>query len=244
MRTTIITPVLNAKETIADCLGSVRQQKYEQIEHLVIDGGSDDGTLEILDRSRIDLIKKGNEDKGIYDAINSGIDHSTGDVIGILNADDVYSDEEVVSEVMKLFSDPELDLVYGDLEYKDAFGRTVRRWQAGHPQRRKFKFGWMPPHPTVFVKKELFDKIGTYRLDLSSSGDYEFLLRAMYKYEVKSAYIPRVMVHMRTGGVSNASLQNRIRANRMDRKAWVVNDLDPGWFTHILKPLTKIGQWL
>jgi glycosyltransferase involved in cell wall biosynthesis len=185
-------------------------------------------------------------DQGIYDAMNKGIRLAQGDIVGILNADDFYASSDILAKVAAIFADPAIDACYGDLVYMDSTdtGKVVRYWRSGAFSPRKFYWGWMPPHPTFFVRRWVYERFGLFNLDLGSAADYELMLRFLVKHQINVAYIPEVLVKMRTGGVSNVSLQNRLKANRMDRKAWTINALKPYPWTLWLKPLRKIGQWV
>jgi len=246
MNISIVTVVLNGESTIGECLDSVRSQTLP-VEHIVVDGASMDGTLEILGEYGDHLSRVISEqDKGIYDAMNKGIRCAGGEVIGILNADDLYRDERVIKRAEKIFQDPAVDACYGDLEYVDTEDttRVVRHWKAGSCSVAKIYRGWMPPHPTFFVRRKLYEKYGVYNTALGTAADYELMLRFLLKHGVRAAYIPEVLVKMRTGGASNASLLARLRANRMDRRAWGVNGLRPRPWTIPMKPLRKLGQYV
>ena len=246
----IISVSYNAASTIRDCLESVHRQSIE-VEHLLIDGQSDDDTTDIAEEYKDHLATIISEpDNGIYDAMNKGLQRATGDIVGILNSDDFYPSADILARVAETFSDPQIDACYGDLVYVESDTaeidhiKVVRYWKSGGFDYRKFYWGWMPPHPTFFVRRSAYEKYGLFNLDLGSAADYELMLRFLLKYRLKAVYIPQVLVHMRTGGVSNASLVNRLAANRMDRKAWQVNDLKPYPWTLWMKPLRKIGQWV
>ena len=246
INTTIVTTVLNGHRTIRDCIESVRDQGIT-VEHILIDGGSTDGTLEIIEEYRPHLAKILTEkDKGIYDGMNKGLAFATGEIVGILNADDMYAHRDVLKKVISCFDNPTVESCYGDLIYVDAedTARITRMWRAGHYNVRRFYWGWMPPHPTFFVRKKEYDKYGIFNLDLGSAADYELMLRFLVKYRISSVYIPDVLVKMRDGGRSNASLKNRLIANRKDRLAWKINGLDPYLWTLTLKPVSKIRQFL
>jgi glycosyltransferase len=186
------------------------------------------------------------KDEGIYDAMNKGIRAATGDIIGILNSDDIYAHNQVISKVTDAFQDPAIQACYADLQYMDArdSSRITRTWKSGNYRPGSFYWGWMPPHPTFFVRKSVYDQVGLFTTRFRSAADYEMMLRIMEKHRMAVAYIPQVTVKMRTGGISNASLKNRIRANRNDREAWRINGLKPYFFTLYLKPLRKISQFL
>ena len=243
---TIITPVWNNAETIAHNIQSIAGQSVSS-QHVLIDGVSTDGTLEIIENQQSPgSIIVSEPDNGMYDAINKGLKHAKGEIIAILNADDFYPANKVLAQVLEAFTDPEIDACYGDLFYVDRFDtvKVVRNWKSGQYNPRKFYSGWMPPHPTFFVRRELYEKHGGFRLDMGSAADYELMLRMLLKYRARAAYIPQVLVHMRNDGMSNSSLKNRLRANRFDRQAWRVNDIRPRPWTLMAKPLRKIGQWI
>jgi glycosyltransferase len=210
-----------------------------------MDGGSADPTLDIAYRYGNQLKIYSEPDDGIYDAMNRGIKMARGDIIGILNADDYYPTKDVLSRVEEVFEDESVQACYGDLVYVDADNKekVTRYWKAGEYDAKKFYRGWMPPHPTFFVRASVYEQYGGFNLKLGTAADYELMLRFLLKHEIKAAYLPMVMVHMRTGGASNASVSNRLAANRNDRKAWQVNGLKPYPWTLYVKPLRKVGQW-
>ena len=245
-RISIITVAYNAESYIEDTIQSVISQTYDQIEYIIIDGQSKDGTLEICKKYKDHInILISEPDNGLYDAMNKGIAMASGEVIGILNADDFYNSNEVLSEVAEAFNNESIDLTYGDLVYvnPDDTDKVTRTWISGPYKKKAFLRGWMPPHPTFFIRKKHYDQYGTYLLELTSSADYELMLRMMHRHELKAEYIDKVLVRMRTGGVSNASIKNRLKANREDRMAWKLNNLDPSMLTFIQKPLSKITQF-
>lgn len=246
MKITIITATYNSAATVRDTLASVQSQSYPDIEHLIIDGASSDATLSIVREFDHVAACHSQKDRGIYDAMNRGISYATGDIVGILNSDDVYVNNTTIASVIQVFAETGADAVYGDLNYvqADDLNKVVRRWRAGAFDRQSFKWGWMPPHPSFFVKRELYEKFGKFNLEFRSAADYELMLRMAHKHQISCAYLPQVLVKMRTGGVSNASFKNRIRANREDLRAWQVNDLHPYFFTLWLKPLRKLHQYL
>jgi glycosyltransferase len=246
IKISIITATYNSAGTVADTLASVASQNYPAIEHLIIDGVSKDETLSIV--KQFDHVSKviSEPDKGIYDAMNKGIRLATGDVVGILNSDDFYAEEGVLSHVAEAFEKTGCDAVYSDLQYVDQHNvkKVVRHWKAGSYKKNAFLWGWMPPHPTFFVRRSLYEQFGNFSLELRTAADYELMLRFIHKHEINLQYIPGVMVKMRDGGASNASITNRLTANNADRKAWDKNGIRPYWFTLYLKPLRKLGQFL
>jgi len=205
-----------------------------------------DDTLEILNQYATPLTKLILEpDRVLYDAINKGIQIATGEVIGILNADDYYTTADVLETVVQTLEQSGADSCYGDLEYvdRDHSRKVVRSWVSGPYDPSSWHKGWMIPHPTFFVRRTIFEKYGLYRLDLGASANYELMLRFCVKQGISTAYIPRVLVRIRTLGLGTASLTNRIKTNLMDRKAWKVNGLKPKPWTITLKPIRKIPQW-
>jgi len=255
----IITVCFQEAQTLRHTLQSVAMQKGVVVEHWVIDGGSTDGTLEILrewDRAMKDSDARPAEadyrfnyisepDRGLYDAMNKGIERSTGRFIGILNADDFYPHHRVLSRVRGQLEHSGADLLYADLNYVEArdFRRVVRAWKSGEYHSRSFYRGWMPPHPTLFVKQECYQQTGGYRLDLGTAADYEFMLRLFMVQKARATYLAKTIIHMRMGGVSNKGWKARWKANRMDRKAWQLNGLKPYFFTLLLKPFRKLAQF-
>lgn len=247
MKVSIITVVFNGEKTIKSCIDSVLNQSYDNIEYIIIDGKSTDNTCEIIKSYGTKIaVFLSEKDAGIYDAMNKGIALATGEVIGILNADDFYHDPFVIEKIAGKLNETGADAVYGDLIYVDADNtREIKRyWKSGRFKKRNFLFGWMPPHPTFFLRNSSYKKFGTYRLDLGSAADYELMLRMMYKHEISVAYQPQITTVMRTGGVSNKSIENRLKANSSDRMAWTLNGLSPYWFTLWLKPVRKISQFV
>lgn len=247
MKISVITITYNSEKTIRDTIESVLNQSYQQIEYIIIDGLSKDGTMEIV-RSYGERIHKviSEKDKGLYDALNKGVALASGDVIAFLHSDDVYWDNSVLQDVMKTFEISGADSVYGDLCYvrEDNLEVIVRKWNSGQYKDGMFLNGWMPPHPAFFAKKKCYEEFGNFSLELKSAADYELMLRFIHKFKVSIAYLPRFLVRMRVGGKSNVTLKNRIKANLEDRKAWKMNSLSPYFYTLWIKPLRKIFQFL
>ncbi len=246
MKVSIVTVVYNNETTIADAINSVLDQDYHDIEYIVVDGASKDGTMDIIKQYSNKISKVISEpDKGIYDAMNKGVALATGDVVGILNSDDFYLNSTVISSIVEKMISDGVDSVYGDLVYVDPVDTKVvkRYWQSGSFRRRRFLYGWMPPHPTFFVKSEIYEKHGLFNLSLRSAADYEFMLRVLYKYKISSSYLKEIVTVMRDGGNSNASIKNRIKGNNEDVLAWKINELKPFFFTRYFKPLRKIPQF-
>lgn len=245
MKISLVTPAFNSAATIRDTLDSIAAQDYPQVEHIIVDGGSKDETLKIV--SEYPHVGKviSEPDRGLYDAMNKGIRLATGDAVGILNSDDFYTHPQVLNRVATMLTETGADALYADLEYVDSGNknRVVRTWKAGSFHPDSFQKGWMPPHPTFFVRRHLYERFGFFTSELRFSADYELMLRFILKNKISVCYLPEVTVRMRTGGASNASLFNRLRANREDRLAWQINGLKPRFYTLYLKPLSKIPQY-
>jgi len=246
IKVSIITVCLNNADTIESTIKSIQSQTYPSIEYIVVDGVSTDTTLTIIEKYKQGIVKFISEkDKGIYYAINKGIEMATGDIIGILHADDFYVNNEIIEKLVDSFEKSGADCVYGDLQYVERNNpdKVTRNWIAGTYQKDLFLKGWMPPHPTFFIKRDCIEKYGNYNTTLSVAADYEFMLRMIYKHQIKVCYLPDLLVKMRTGGASNKSFMRRIKNNLEDRKAWKINHLKPSFFTLFIKPLSKIGQF-
>jgi glycosyltransferase len=245
LKVSIITIAYNSAETIEDTIVSVINQDYADIEYIIIDGGSKDDTLKIVEKYQDKIAKVVSDpDKGIYDAMNKGVANANGDIIGILNSDDIYADTKVITDIVNKIGDN--DSIYADLVYvkRDATDEVTRYWKSGAYKKGSFLKGWMPPHPTFFVKRACYDKYGTYNLALKSAADYECMLRMLHKNEISVTYLPRVITKMRVGGQSNVTVGNRLKANKEDRMAWEINEIKPKFYTLHMKPVRKIGQFL
>ncbi len=246
MKISIITVTYNSSETLEETILSVINQTYKDVEYIIVDGKSTDTTLQIIDKYKSNISKLVSEkDNGIYEALNKGINMATGDVIGILHSDDFYTNELVLEKVATAFNSNSCDALYADLYYveRNNTNKIIRKWKSGHFSENSFLFGWMPPHPTFFVKKEIYTNYGAFNLNFKTSADYELMLRLLHKHKIKTSYLPEFIVKMRMGGQSNITAKNRILANMEDRKAWEVNNLHPYFFTLYLKPLRKLKQF-
>lgn len=246
MRISIITATLNSSLTIGNAISSLNSQKYKDVEHIISDGGSVDNTIDIVKNQDYNNTKfRIGKDSGVYDAINKGIALSTGDIIGLLHSDDEYAYKNVLTDVAKIFANSEVDFIYGDLNYvkRENTSQIVRYWKSGAFDHDRLLRGWIPPHPTLFVRRSVIEKYGLYDPEFKISGDYEYMLR-LFKYKnLNFCYLPRVMINMRVGGVSNKNIKNRLKANLEDRLAWKKNSISPKWYTFVLKPLRKIPQF-
>lgn len=246
IKVSIITVVRNRVNVISQAISSVQSQDCRHIEHVIIDGASTDGTLELIQKlAREKTVLISEPDSGIYDALNKGIVNSTGDIIGLLHSDDYFSDELVISDVSRLFEDPSVDIVYGDLNYVSSINsdRVIRRWVAGEFSQAKLAWGWMPPHPAVFIRRSIIDTYGAYDTSYRISGDYDSLLRYFWQGKPKVIYLNRVLVNMRIGGASNQSLRHIMRKMGEDYRALRQNGIG-GFGALIWKNISKVSQFL
>lgn len=244
MKFSIITVCFNSASTIEQTIQSVINQDFKDFEYIVIDGGSKDATVEILEKYEDKIRYISEKDNGIYDAMNKGLKLAEGEVIGMIGADDFYPSEDVLTEVNAAFERFGTDSIYGDVQFVNPGSehKVVRYWKVEEYRKENWLNGFMPPHITFYLKKSIYDKFGLYRTDMSCAGDYELMLRVLYKNNVSSMHLSKVLMTMRNGGTSNASLKHRLIANMEDRKAWKVNGLKPKWYTLWWKPLSKIKQ--
>lgn len=245
LKISIITVCYNSASTIVDTINSVASQAYANIEHIIVDGGSSDATMEIVQSSPSVSIFISEPDKGIYDAMNKGIKLATGDVVGILNSDDFYVDNAVLTQVAKVFANKEVDACYADLVYVDQqdTNKIVRYWKSRNFVPGLFKRGWMPAHPTFFVRRDLYEELGGFDLGYKFQADFELTMRFLEIYRVKSVYIPKIFIKMRVGGVSNNSVFNIIKGNIEAYKACKKNHLSISLFFNIKKIASRIPQF-
>ncbi|HEY8659825.1 MAG TPA: glycosyltransferase family 2 protein [Hanamia sp.] len=246
MKVTIITVTLNSEKYLSDCIASVRQQSHRDIEHIIIDGKSTDGTLKIIrDNSAYITNWISETDRGMYDAINKGMKMATGDIIGILNSDDMLASPDVIRNIAECFKNSKTDAVYGDLVFVDPADtkKITRFWKGISYKRYRFKYGWMPAHPTFYIRRGLIQQYGLYENHYFTSADYEFMARYLFRHKVSATYLEQMVVKMRTGGASNGNLMRRLRANRRDYLAMKKNHIPFSFFVSILKPLGKIRQY-
>ena len=246
MRVSIITVTYNSGKYLEDCIGSVIKQRYHDIEHIIVDAKSIDNTLAIIKKYESHIAQWISEtDRGMYDAINKGMVMATGDIIGILNSDDMLDSENVISCIVKAFEENDTDTIYGDLEYVDATdtSRILRIWKGRPFKRYRFRYGWMPAHPTFYIKRSLVEQYGNYQNHYYTAADYEFMARYLYKNRISSYYLPMLIVKMRMGGQSNKNFRQRLRANRRDYLAMRKNSIPFAFIVSILKPLIKLHQF-
>jgi glycosyltransferase len=247
MKISIITATYNDAETIEDTIKSVMGQSYSNLEHIIVNDGSQDETTDIIRKyeGKYNFKLVSQENGGMYGAMNKGIESSSGDIIGILNSDDFYASNNVIETVVKEFEKTGADCIWGDLVYVDPnnLSRVVRDWKSSPYKEGLFQKGWHPPHPTLFVKKSVYEKYGVFRTDLSTAADYELMLRFLEKNKISSAYIPQLLVKMRAGGESNKSYYNLIRANWYCYKAFGLNGLKINPLFILKKPWFKRHQF-
>jgi len=241
----LITACYNAEAHIGRCIESVIAQNYPNLEYIIIDGGSTDQTLSVIKRYENYITKIVSEpDKGVYDAMNKGILLATGDVAGTLNADDFFASGDVLITIGDVFSQNATQIVFGDLDYVK-FNETIfRKWRTRKYTKGIYNWGWMPPHPTFYCKRSLFEELGLYKLDYGTAADYELMLRFMHKTNLNTVYINKVLVKMQCGGMSNKYPINRVKAWKNDLKAMRNNNVRFPLFALIVKLMRKIEQFL
>ena len=245
LKVSIITISYNSAATIGHTIESVLGQKYQNIEYIVIDGGSSDGTGDVVGRygDRINTFVA-EDDDGIYYAMNKGINIASGEVIGFINSDDFYASSEVLAKVVKVFSDPSVDACYGDLCYvkQDDIASVVRYWRSSEFIPGLFMRGWCPPHPTFFVRRSVFDQLGGFDLQYKIAADVELMLRFVEVNRIRTRYIPEVLVKMRMGGTSNRSWSNVVMQNCEIWRAFSEHSLRPSLISFVIGKLWSRGK--
>ena len=245
MKISIITITYNSAKTVQRALESVQSQTYKDIEHVIVDGASTDGTKELIEtyaKQHTNVRWISEKDKGIYDALNKGIKLATGDIIGFLHSDDMLYSADSIGQIAAAFEDKNVDVVYGDLQYCSG-GKVVRRWKSNDFNPRALKYGWMPPHPTVYVRREVYQQVGEYDEWFRISADYDMMLR-IFTAGYKSKYIPEVLVSMETGGASNKNTKARLSKTQEDYIVLKKNHVGAGYLTVACKQLRKLRQFL
>lgn len=226
MKVSLITVCYNAGPVLAETLNSVLEQTHPDIEVIVVDGASSDGTTDILERylPRLDHCIS-EPDKGIYDAMNKGLKVATGDVIGFVNAGDLLMTPEVIAQVVAAFERDRVDAVHGDIIMVDEndITQVKRTWRSGGYDRERFRQGWMPPHIATFIRRSAYDKFGHFNTDLRIAADYEILFRFLYKHSLPTVHLPEILVRFRLGGMSNGSVKHVLKANTEVRRSWGLN---------------------
>lgn len=245
MKISIITVVYNADAFLKDCIQSVIEQTYSNIEYIIVDGGSTDRTISVIENYTNFIAHFISEkDDGLYDAINKGIKLATGEVIGILNADDMLAGKHTIEQVARAFEQNNTDGVYGDLNYVHPTNmNVVRAWKSKQANFTDIEEGWMPAHPTLYLKKMLFEKYSNYALDMGTAADYDLILRFFHKHKITATYLPFLMVNMRTGGVSNKSIKSLFFALINDYKALKRNKIPRPLTVLFKKKFAKLNQF-
>jgi glycosyltransferase involved in cell wall biosynthesis len=248
MKVSIITATYNSAATIKACMDSVLHQSYTDIEYIIMDGGSEDDTVKIITEAAKlspNIIFKSESDKGIYDALNKGIARATGSIIGFVHSDDFLAATDVISSIVDTFGTEHADGVYGDLHYVafDNTDKIIRNWVSKPYKKKLLKKGWMPAHPSLFLKKEIYDTYGLFNMSYKIAADYDFILRVFQQKHLKFSYLEKTLIKMRVGGASNKSLKNIVQKTKEDFKALKDNNIG-GFGTVLLKNITKIKQFI
>lgn len=248
MKISIITATYNSAQTLEVCMDSVLNQEYDNIEYIIIDGKSKDDSLSLVKSKAAKhphIVYISEPDKGIYDALNKGVAMATGDVVGFVHSDDFLADAGVISQIAAAFKDPSIDGVYGDLHYVqfDATEKIVRNWRSQDFAPKLLKRGWMPAHPTLFLKRDVYATHGHFNLDYRIAADYDFILRVFKQEHYTFKYLPLTITKMRVGGASNKSLKNLYLKTKEDLKAAQTNKIYFPLRVVVQKNLSKIPQW-
>lgn len=246
MKVSIITATYNSAQTISDTLHSLNAQSYKNIEYIIVDGGSKDNTLNVIHQrcSRVSKVIS-EPDKGIYDALNKGLLAATGDIVGFLHSDDLFAYSDAVKDIVSQLKNSNCKAIYADLQYvsKDNIDNVVRFWKSGEYKKSNLNSGWMPPHPTFYMKRDLYHNFGLFDLSFKIAADYDSLLRYLSTHNVTTTYLPKVVIKMRVGGASNRSLKNIIQKTKEDIRALKNNNLF--WPRALfIKNISKISQFL
>jgi glycosyltransferase involved in cell wall biosynthesis len=246
LKITVITVCRNSEKTLLNSIESVLSQSYPDIEYIIVDGLSTDGTAELVSSFGSKIAKFISEpDSGMYDAINKGIRIASGEIIGILNSDDFFYDKDVLARVAKAFERNEIDAVYGDVKFVDPnnISKIVRNYSSKHFNPQKFKFGFMPAHPSFYAKRELFEKLGYYKTDYKIGADFDLLIRFIYSYNIRCKYLEIPFVYMRTGGISTQSFRSNILLNREIKRACKENGIHTNYFNIYSKYFIKMFEY-
>lgn len=247
MKISIITAVYNRADTIERAICSLKSQDYPEVEHIVIDGGSTDGTLERLRASlEGNAILVSEPDRGMYDAINKGQNLATGDIVGLLHSDDFFPSNDVLSDIAACFRHESVDAIYGDAAFfaPQATGKIVRRYSSARFAPSRLGWGWMPAHTTLFLRRDVYRKFGGFKLDYRIAADFDFVCRIFRDEQLRARYIPKVLVHMQTGGLSTGGWRSTLTLNREVMRACRENHIRTNWFKLLSKyPLKVLELW-
>tara|TARA_B100000900_G_C20574112_1_gene714585 strand:- start:881 stop:1660 length:780 start_codon:yes stop_codon:yes gene_type:complete len=242
LKFSIITPTFNSEKTIKKCIQSIKNQNYDNIEHIIIDGGSSDNTLKIINENKLkNSIIISENDKGIYDAWNKGFKIANGDIIGAVMSDDFINESDALMIIEKKFINKNCDILYGNMNFV-LNNRIIRKWKSGDFNKKKYYLGWMPPTPTVFFKKKIITENNLFNLKYTIAADYEFFLRIFFLKNYKIFYLDKYMYSLKLGGASTKSFKNIFRSNKECYDAWIDNEISQFPFWIIIKPISKIFQ--
>lgn len=245
MKISIITATYNSVDTLPSCFKSIEKQTFD-IEYVVVDGNSKDGTLQLIKQANIINKYISEPDDGIYDALNKGLEIASGDIIGFLHSDDLFASNDIIENIYLTFERTCADIVYGDLEYVDKSNtnKVIRKWESRTFKMELLKRGWMPAHPTVFIKRDVYKKHGVFDLNFKIAADYDLMLRIFSDSSLKFAYLPKVVTKMRVGGESNKSFKNILLKSIEDYKVLRKNKIKYPLLALMCKIISKIPQFL
>ena len=247
LKVSVITVCFNSVATLTDALRSVKEQSWPNVEHIVIDGGSTDGTLALIERFKPDLAYfSSGPDAGIYDAMNKGLAVASGEIVCFLNADDLYAHQDVLADVANRMARQELDALFADVAFfhPDKPAQIVRRYCSGRFRPNRIAFGWMPAHPALFIRRAIFSRLGSFRSDYRIAGDFEFVARAFGKDDLRYEHLPEVVVKMRTGGASTAGWRSKVLLNQEVLRACRENGISTNMFKILSKYPVKLLELL
>lgn len=246
MKISIITATYNSYPNILDTINCLEKQLYKDIEYIVIDGKSKDKTIQVIQECKKVDILISEPDRGIYDALNKGIEMATGDVIGFIHSDDLFSSDKILSDIIETFEQNDVDGVYGDLQYvdKDDTNKVIRHWRSQNFKSKLLRRGWMPAHPTLFLKRQIYEEYGKFDLTYKIAADYEFMLRIFRIPKLRFAYLPKVVSKMRVGGVSNRNFKNILKKSIEDYRAIKMNKIGYPAYVLFVKNISKITQFI
>jgi len=242
LKISIITISFNAKATVDKTLNSVANQSYKNFQHIIVDGGSEDSTVEIC--NSFPHVSKiiSEPDRGIYDAFNKGIRNSTGEIMGFLNSDDSFYDENSLQYIYNAFDD-NTDCIFGDLIYTDKNENIKRVWKGSAFKKGAFKKGWMPAHPTFYCRRSVYEELGLYDDSFKIAGDFELMLRFLEKHNIRSKYIPKTLVNMKIGGASNNGIKSKLDILKEEFRAYNQNEISVNKLSYILNKAKKIKEF-